>query len=317
MKVIFWGSSSYFSVPFLEDLINNKNIKVSYVITQPDKPSGRGLKIKPSLIKILSEKNNIKVLTPESLESDEILSIIKDIDFSIVVSYGKIIPEKIIKLHKYGMLNIHFSLLPKYRGAAPVQWCLMNGDSVTGVTIFWLDEGMDTGDIFLQEQETVTIQDDFYSLSERLIRKAKGLLYETIIRILSNQIIRIPQQGHPTYAPLLKKSDGIINWNFDAWKIHNIVRALVSWPKASTKLEFNNKILNVKILQTIPWEEKFNSNEKISCGTIIEVAKDFILVLCGNNSILKVLKLQPENKNPITAAQFICGYRVKKFDRFI
>lgn len=315
MNILFWGSSEL-SIPFLEDLLNNKSIKIKYVITQPDKPAGRGLKIKSSIVKFFSEKNDLKVLTPFSLEPSEFLDIIEDVSISIVVSYGKIIPQKIIDMHKLGMLNIHFSLLPKYRGAAPIQWCLINGEQITGVTIFWLDSNLDTGDIFLQAEEKVTIDDDFYTLSQRLIKIGRKLLSETIDKILSNQIIRIPQKGEVTYAPLITKKDAVINWSLTSFQIHNLVRALVHWPKASSKIKISDKVLNVKILKTLPLYEKFEK-EKLPYGSIIDITKDEILVLCADNTILKILKLQPENKKPLTAREFVCGYRVKKFDKFL
>lgn len=316
MEITFWGSSEL-SIPFLEELLKNENIKVKYVITSPDKPAGRGLKIKPSLVKSFSEENKLKVLTPTCLESDELIEIMKDIPLSIVVSYGKIIPQKIIELHKIGMLNIHFSLLPKYRGAAPIQWCLINGEQKTGVTIFWLDSGLDTGDIFLQAEEKVTIEDDFYTLSQKLITLGKKLLLDAINRILSNKIIKLPQEGKATYAPLITKEMGIINWALSSYEIHNLVRALVHWPKASTKIEIGEKLLNVKILQTMPFNGDLSIKDNLPCGSIVDITKDWILVLCAKNTTIKILKLQPENRNPLTAQQFVCGYRVKKFDRFL
>ncbi|MCS7231436.1 MAG: methionyl-tRNA formyltransferase [Elusimicrobiota bacterium] len=318
MKILFWGSSD-FSIPFLEDLINNSKIKIEYVITHPDRPAGRGLKIKSSVVKEFAEKNNLEVLTPLYLIEEDFLKKIfeREIDLSVVVSYGKIIPEEIINFHKLGMLNVHFSLLPKYRGAAPIQWCLIRGETTTGVTVFWLDKGMDTGDIFLQEEEPITIEDDFRTLSERLVKLGKKLLKEAINKILLGEIIKIPQNGIPSYAPLITKKDAIINWSLSSYQIHNLVRALVLWPKASTKIKIDNKIIDIKILQTFPLDKEFNHLDTFTYGTIIDVKKDYILVMCGECTLLKILKVQPENRKPLTIEQFVCGYRVKKFDRFI
>lgn len=316
MDITFWGSSEL-ALPFLEELLNNKNINVKYVITCPDKPSGRGLKIKPSLVKCFSEKNNLKVITPINLDSNELIELIDGISLGIVVSYGKIIPKRIIDMHKIGMLNIHFSLLPKYRGAAPIQWSLINGEQVTGVTIFWIDSNLDTGDIFLQKEQKITIDDNFYTLSQKLVEVGKKLLSEAINKILSNEIIRIPQKGDATYAPLITKEHGVINWSLSSFQIHNLVRAIVHWPKASSKIKIGDKLLNIKILQTFPLDMKFCVEKNLPCGSIVDITKDGIFVLCAQNSILKILKVQPENRNPLTVQQFLCGYRVKKFDRFL
>lgn len=317
MNVLFWGSSQL-SVPFLEILYKNKSINSLAVITTPDKPQGRGLKVSPTPVKLFAQQYKIDTIVVDDIKNDTFQQKIAQLnpELSIVVSYGKIIPLEVIKLHKIGMLNIHFSLLPKYRGAAPIHWTLLNGDNKTGVTIFWLDEGMDTGDIFLQKEIEVTLEDDYFSLSKKLVSLGGDMLNEVLIQISNGKILKTPQQGEISYAPMIKKEMAIIDWDKPAFYIHNLVRAFVHWPKATTTLNFSTGgSVKVKILQTQVEPEKYNLN--LQSGTVVKVCKDYLLVLCGNNSLIRILKLQPENRNVLTAAQFICGYRVKQNDRFI
>lgn len=323
MNVIFWGSNEL-SLPFLKHLCNNNFVKLNSVITIPDKPQDRGLKLKPSLVKIFAKENSIKCLTPDRLDDKEFFRTLEGMspDVSFVVSYGKIIPQNIIQLHKIGMLNIHFSLLPKYRGAAPIQWALLNGEKETGVTIFWIDKNLDTGDIFLQEKVSVSIDDDYYILSKKLIDLGLKLLDCAINNLINNNILRVKQQGTPTYCYLIKKEHGRINWNDTAEKIHNKVRAFVHWPKAYTQLQIFslNKVINVKILKTQIFnneEFKLKLNEQVQYGNIVKIYKDFLLVYCGEQTYLKILKIQPENRKELNIKDFVCGYRIKEFDRFI
>ena len=317
MNILFWGSSEL-SVPFLKLLINKK-LKISAVITSSDKPQGRGLKVLPTPVKLIAQEYNINVLTEKEMSCETIKNFSPEL--SIVVSFGKVIPKDIIDLHKIGILNIHFSLLPKYRGAAPIQWTLLNGEKETGVTIFWIDEGIDTGDIFVQEKINVEENDDYYSLSEKLVKLGCVLLEDVIEKIMKGDIVRIKQQGIPTYAPLIKKEYAQISWDKTSYEIHNLVRAFVHWPKASTRLCLSSgEIINVKILQTKIVELEQTKTSLIQdkpSGSIIAIDKKEIVVCCGKNTLIAILKIQPENRNVLTAEQFVCGYRIKLFDRFL
>lgn len=318
MNILFWGSS-YVSVPFLEQLYNNSNIKIISVVTIPDKPQGRGYKILPSAVKILAERLNINIIETDNIKDERFYNIIKNLspDLGVVVSYGKIIPKQIIQLHRIGVINIHFSLLPKYRGAAPVYWTLLNGDKETGVTIFWLDEGMDTGDIFLQKKIDVSIDDNYDTLTNKLVNIGCGVINEVVNQIKENKIIKIPQSGEPSYAPMVKKTQAKINWQQTADKIHNLVRAFVRWPKASTTLQCKNgKSFNVKIIQT-EWNENFSSCISSTEGSIVEIHNDYLIVQCGGYTYIKVLKIQPENRDVLTIRQFLNGYKVQQYDKFV
>ncbi|MCS7228240.1 MAG: methionyl-tRNA formyltransferase [Endomicrobia bacterium] len=321
MKVLFWGNS-HISIPFLEQLYNNSFIEVVAVVTLPDKPRGRGLKILPSPVKIFAEKFNIKTIVSDNIVDEKFLDVIKTLspELSIVVSYGKLIPKQIISLHKIGMLNVHFSLLPKYRGAAPVQWALINGEKETGITIFWLEEGMDTGDIFVQSRVSISEDDNYYTLMDKLIKLGCKLLNETIMQTVEKKIVKIPQSGIPTYAPTIKKLQAKINWQQPADKIHNIVRAFVHWPKAYTTLQRDNdNTIHLKILETQLCKEQIlhDINPFNLEGSIVKIEKDFLIVRCGENTYIKILKLQPENKNVLNIQQFVCGYKIKLYDKFV
>lgn len=320
MNILFWGNSEL-SVPFLELVSTEYKNLIKAVITIPDKPQGRGMKITPSAVKLVAQKLKLNIIETDDIKNQHFVSLIQSFNpqLSIVVSYGKIIPAEVINLHKIGMLNIHFSLLPKYRGAAPIQWTLYNGEKETGVTIFWLDTGMDTGDIFVQDKIEILLNDNYYTLSEKLVKLGCEMLKNVIKKIFNSEIVKIPQQGVPSYAPLIKKEEGKINWSYSAKKIHDLVRAFVHWPKAYSMLHLScGKTLSVKILETDVVNYTFCGNSyDIKYGTIIDVQKDYMIVYCGEGTLLKILKLQPENKKILTAKEFICGYRVKRFDNFV
>ncbi len=319
MNVLFWGSS-FLSIPFLNLLTEIKDIKISAVITSPDKPKGRGLKLQPTEVKKFALEKNLSVLCPQKIEEKNFFNQIKSLnpELSIVVSYGKIFTQEIIDLHKIGMLNIHFSLLPKYRGAAPIQWCLINGEKTTGISIFWVEKELDAGKIFMQKEVGISIEDNYYTLLEKLLNISLEMLRDIIFKLSKNEIIKIPQEGEITYAPLIKKEISKINWQLDAGKIHNLVRALVRWPKATASLKLKDKTISVKIIQTSLINTKKINIKNFLPGEIVEIEKDGIIVVaCGAETFIKILKIQPENKKVLNAKEFVCGYRVDKNDYFL
>lgn len=318
MNVLFWGSSSV-SVPFLSLLTEIKDIKILAVITSPDKPKGRGLKLQPTEVKKFALKKNLHILCPQKVNDKKFFEQIKSLnpEVSIVVSYGKIFTQEIIDLHKIGMLNVHFSLLPKYRGAAPIQWCLINGEEITGASVFWIERELDTGKIFMQKKVEVSLDDNYYTLSEKLINISLDMLKEIISKILKKEIIRIPQRGEISYAPMIKKEMGKISWDINAFNIHNLVRALIHWPKAYTCLKLNNKMLNLKIIQTSLVDNARVERKNFQPGQIVKIEDDGITVSCGENTFIKILKLQPENRNVITAKEFVCGYKLNQSSYFV
>ena len=305
MKIIFYGTPAV-AVPFLEFLA--KREEVVAVVSQPDKPAGRSLKVEPTPTKKKALELGLKVLQPE--KSSLVFDAVKGLpcDLAVAVAYGKILKADALKVPRLGTLNVHFSLLPKYRGAAPVQWSLVKGEKKTGVTIFWLDEGMDTGPIFLQREADVPIDEDAVSLMDRLTKLGVATLGEVLDEIAAGRIVREPQAGEPSTAPLIEKDDARVDFARPASEIHNLVRGFRSWPKAWLAL----KDSRVQILKTKLAEEPGQG----SPGGIVSVVRGGgILVQCDGSSRLWLLEVQPEGKKPVAAADFINGLRLGAGDR--
>jgi len=310
MRIVFFGSPKT-AIPSLKALLKAGHF-IPLIITQPDRPSGRGRKLKSCPVKKYAEKSKIPVIQPKIIRKDtNSLNVLKKInpDLNVVVAYGQIIPSEIIYLPKYDSINIHFSCLPKYRGASPVQWALLNGENKTGITIFRLNEKMDQGDILAKKIVPINPEENSMELEARLAEIGADFLVETLDQI--KDIKPIPQDHtKATYAPLIKKKDGKISWEKDSESIHNQVRAFNSWPSSFTTL--NNKRL--KILKTKNMKEK---TEKLaSPGEIINIDQKGIITCCGNNTLLLIENLQPENKKPMSAYSFSLGARIKPGDKF-
>ncbi|MCX8081836.1 MAG: methionyl-tRNA formyltransferase [bacterium] len=300
MKIIYFGSDA-FGIPSLEAL--KKKYCLAGVITSPDKPCGRGLKISSTPIKVWALNNNIPVYQPENISDTTFIKTLKDIspDFIVLISYGKILPEEIIKIPSAGAINVHPSLLPKYRGAAPMEWALINGEKETGITVITIKDRVDTGEIIKQERTSIYETDDIFSLRRRLSEIAPSLLLESITDI-KNGIKPLPQQGISTYARRLKKEDGLIQWKKSATEVYNLIRGVKEWPGAYTYL--NGKY--IKIYGALPVSEKKDGQP----GEIVDINHSNIYVACGKG-ILKINELQMEGKKKMSATEFINGYRLK------
>jgi len=310
MKIVFFGSPQT-AIPSLEALLKAGH-SIPLVITQPDRPSGRGRKLKACPIKKFAEKNNIPVLQPKKIRKDpECLNTLQRInpELNVVVAYGQIIPSEIIYLPKHDSINIHFSLLPKYRGASPVQWALLNGESQTGITLFRLNEKMDQGDILAQKTVPIHPEENSKELEERLAKIGADFLVETVSKIKTTD--PVPQHhSRATYAPLIKKKDGQINWDKEARSIQNQVRAFNPWPSAFTFLNSTR----IKIIKAKDLKQKTETSG--SPGEIIEISEKGITVGCGHNTLLLIEELQPENKKRMSAYSFSLGARIKPGDNF-
>lgn len=304
MDIIFMGTPQA-AVPILQKLIDDRDINVRLVVCQPDKPKGRGNKVAPPPVKELAVKYNIETFQPEKLKNNvEAINKLKtyNIDFLVVVAYGKILPKEILEIPKNAPINVHFSLLPKYRGAAPVNWAIVNGEKETGVTTMIMDEGLDTGDILLWEKVEIGNKN-----AEVLLAELSNLGAELLIKTLKNfeNIIPCKQDDKiATYAPIIKKEDGAINWYEDALKIERMIRGFYPWPSAFTKL--NNK--NFKIFKA---EVVDDNNIDVEPGTVYEIYKDSFLVKCGKNS-LKIFEVQLEGKNRVDVKSFLAGKNIDK-----
>jgi len=310
MKIVFFGSPAIALVS-LKRIIEEGH-RIELVISQPDKPTGRGKKLIPTPLKRFAQDLNIPVYQPVKIRKDQIaLEKIKKInpDLNVVVAYGQIIPSSIIFLPKYNSINVHFSLLPKYRGASPIQWALLNGERKTGVTIFELNERMDEGDILAKEEVDIHPEEGASELEARLAQKGAELLVKTIAKIGK---IKPQKQDHSqaTYAPRIKKEDGRIKWEKNAIFIERLVKAYTPWPSAYTFLADRRiKILKGK-------KEAFKGQSS-SPGEILEVKKKGIEVCCGDASVFLIENLQPENKKPMSAYSFSLGAKIRPGDRFI
>lgn len=277
------------------------------MVTRPDRPKGRGQKIKPSEVKEFiekTEKKDIMLLQPETLKDENFEKILNDLnpDLFVVVSYGQILPLKLLKIPKYGSINLHASLLPKYRGASPIAWAILNGDKVTGVTTILMDEGMDTGSILLQSEVIINDDDTLETLQNRLAQVGAQLLIETIKRIKDGSINPVSQDhSKASYAPLIMKEDGKIDWKRGAQEIDRKVRAFNPWPSAFT--HFNGKLL--KIFKG----SVRNTQSKAEPGRIIWVSSDFIEVQTGDGSYL-IKELQLEGKKRMSTRDFISGHPI-------
>ena len=305
MNLVFAGTPR-FAVPTLETLVE-AGFSVSLVITQPDKARGRGLEVSASPLKQSALRLGIPILQPEKIKTnDEFRARLTELkpDAIIVVGYGRIIPQWMIDLPRFGNLNLHASLLPKYRGAAPIQWAIAEGETVTGVTSMRIDAGLDTGDILLQRETPIEPDDTAETLAPRLAVIGAGLMIETLRGLEAGKIQPRPQDHErATLAPILKKEDGIIDFRRSATEIRNRMRGFQPWPGAVTT--FRGKNLQV-------WSAKTCAAAPI--GEML-VDGDRLLVGCGHDTSLELLELQLEGKKRMPIRDFINGYRTRTGER--
>jgi methionyl-tRNA formyltransferase len=307
-NLVFCGTPQ-FAVPTLEKLAE-AGFNVRLVLTQPDRPKGRGLGLVGSPVKETALRLGLPLYQPERIkENAELRSRLKEIAPAaiIVVGYGRIIPGWMLQLPKHGNINLHASLLPKYRGAAPIQWAVANGESVTGVTTMRIDEGLDTGGILLQKELAILDEDTAETLSPRLAAIGAELVIETLRGLAEGTISPQPQKNdQATLAPILRKEDGRIDFSRTAQEIYNRFRGFQPWPGAFTT--FRGRTLNVTAAK--PSAE---SND-LAQGQL-QIKDDHLFVGCGNSTAVELLEAQPEGKKRISARDFIHGYRPKVGER--
>ena len=303
MRLVFCGTPQ-FAVPSLEKLAA-AGFDLRLVVTQPDRPQGRGMELTAPPVKQAALRFGLPVIQPEKIKkNEEFQKLLNDIapEAIIVVGYGRIIPPWMLQLPPHGNINVHGSLLPKYRGAAPIQWAIARGESITGVTTMRLDEGLDTGDILLQRELPILPQDTAITLSPRLAELGADLLVETLNGLKQKTIHAIPQNhAEATLAPILKKEDGLIDFHRTAIEIHNRLRGFQPWPGAYT--QFRGK--NLKIIAAQPAQEDL----PIAAGEL-RVRHDRLIVGCGAGTVLELLQVQLEGKKAFSAREFINGYRI-------
>ncbi len=301
MKTVFFGTPNI-AIPFLEVLHKNSNIEL--VITQPDKPRDRGMEISACPTKQKAIELGLKT-------TDKIPDLASDL--GVAVAFGRLINKKTIEQFKHGIINIHFSMLPKYRGASPVQYALLNGDTKTGVTAFWIDEGMDTGDIFLQKEVEISSEDTAETLFPKLIEAGTSILKECLEKIEQKNIIRTKQMGEPSNAPLIEKKDYELNFNtMSAEQINNKVRAF-NFGKIVAKIK--DKEINLKIVKTSLADEKIFPNlENQTVSSIILIERQLGFFVKCNSGVLLIEKVIPAGKKEISGYDFASGYQLKPED---
>lgn len=302
MKIVFMGTPE-FAVPSLEKII--ETFGVECVFTQPDKPKGRGKKVAISPVKEVALKHNIKVMQPIKLKDDkEAIDYLKKLepDFIIVVAFGQILTKEVLDIPKYGCINLHASLLPMYRGAAPLNWAIIKGEEKSGNTTMLMDVGLDTGDMLLKDEVDIPIDMTAGELHDILMERGADLLINTIEKLKDNKVTRVKQTDETFYAKMLNKEIAKIDWNNKAIDIHNLIRGLNPWPVAHTSYEDTPmKIYKSKVL-------KEDSNKEP--GTILSVTKEGIKV-ATLEEVLLIEKIQFPNGKPLTVEQYINGNEIK------
>jgi len=305
MRIVFFGTP-VFAIPSLNALFQSAE-EVVAVVTQADKPKGRHHIPSPPPVKEFTMNREIKIFQPTSIKDSGFLNELTNMrpDIIVVVAYGKILPAQILRLPLHGCINVHASLLPKYRGAAPIQWAIINGEKKTGITTMLMDEGLDTGDILLQDETEIADDDNAETLSKRLAEKGASLLLKTVNGIKDGSVKPTPQVGTPTYAPPLKKEDGRIDWSKAAADIFNFVRGMFPWPCAYCYLSKERiKIIRVKAL------EGFGVPQRI------EKAKKGELVIGTGKGLISIIELQPEGKRLMSAKDFLLGRKLEEGSLF-
>lgn len=306
--VVFMGTPE-FAVPSLNALAAAGH-RIRLVVTQPDRPKGRGRKITPPPVKTAAASWGIPVIQPPSLRDAAVMQRLKEqaADFFIVVAYGHLLREEVLSMPHLGCINVHASLLPRYRGPAPIQWAIIHGEAATGVTTMLMDRGLDTGDILLQAEEPIGAEDTAGALYDRLARKGADLLTRTLSAFASGTIRPIPQDdSQATYAPLLKKTDGLIDWQKPAACLESFIRGVTPWPGAYTYWR-NNRI---KVFRARPVAS--GTAETASPGTVLEADKDRFLVACGEGALF-LLELQNASGSRLTVTEFLRGCRIAAGD---
>lgn len=301
LRIVFMGTPD-FACPTLTRLIE-RGEDVIAVVTQPDRPKGRGQKLVPPPVKVIAEDHGIPVLQPPKVRAPEVVAQIRELnpDLIVVVAFGQILPQSLLDIPRHGCINIHASLLPRYRGAAPLNWCLINGETETGITTMMMDAGLDTGDMLVKRSIPIGPDEDAQSLHDRLSLLGADTIDETLDRLMAGTLTREKQDDSLTcYAPMLKKEDGLIDWTREPRQIKNLVRGFTPWPGAYTSLD--NKTLKLYKVSV--------AEESGAPGEVIAAGKDGILVACGSGSI-RIEELQLEGRKRLSAAEFLAGHRLE------
>ena len=312
MRLVFCGTPE-FAVPSLRRLATEPGISVEAVITQPDRPRGRGQHVSGSPVKEAALAANLHVYQPETIKSDSAQEFLKRIapDAVVIIAYGQIIPARLLTLPRIGWINLHASLLPRYRGAAPIHWAIANGETTTGLTTMQIDAGMDTGPTLLQHELEIGPDETSPELAARMSEIGAGLIVDSLLRLDRGEISPQPQDnGKASYAPILKKEDGRIDWTRTAPQIYNRMRGFAPWPGAYTT--FRGQTCHV-------WGRPGSSaaaEGRVTPGEIVSSTKD-VYVACGEKTCLRLESVQLEGRKRISGREFASGARFAPAERFV
>ena len=314
MRIIFMGTPE-FAVPVLESLINSRH-EVVAVVTQPDRPKGRGKNMQFSPVKECALAHNIPVMQPVNVSVPEVIDELRayEPELIVVVAFGQFVTKKIREMPKYGCINVHASLLPKYRGAGPIQWAVINGEKESGVTTMYMCREIDKGDMLLKDTVTLDPKETGDSLHDKLSMMGGPLLLKTIDQLEDGSAVRIPQcEEESTYAPKLEKTMGNIDWTMDADRIERLVRGLNSWPGTFTKI--HGKTVKIWDCDVVHQETLTENQAAATPGTVIVSEKDQLIVKAGNGA-LSLRMLQPEGKKNMTVDAYLRGYPIAQGELF-
>ena len=310
LRIVFCGTPA-FAVPSLRLLNAQPDFKIEGVVTQPDRPRGRGQEVAASAVKTAAIAAGISIYQPEKVKSDEALEYFKRVapDAVVIIAYGQIIPGRLIEIPRLGWINVHASLLPKYRGAAPINWAIANGETRTGLTAMRIDAGLDTGPTLLKYETAIEPDETAPQLAARLADAGAPLIVETLRKLDRGEIAPAPQHNsQATLAPPLKKEDGRIDWSISAYKTYNRMRGFDPWPGAFTTFRGKNCQIWGKPLKPI--------SAGGAPGILLPTQEDGLLVICGAGTVLRVEQVQLEGRNRVTDRAFMNGARIVPGERF-
>jgi methionyl-tRNA formyltransferase len=308
LRIVFCGTPQ-FAVPSLKFLIAQNDFEIVSVYTQPDRPRGRGQEISFSPVKEVAVAAGLDVQQPAKVRAPEVEEHLRKIapDAIVIIAYGQIIPARLLPIPRLGWINLHASLLPKYRGAAPIQWAIASGETVTGNTTMRIDAGMDTGEMLLQEESRIGTEEMAPELAGRLAEMGAPLMAKTLRGLATGEMIgRAQEHGAATMAPMLKREDGRISWGLTAGEIFNRMRGFAPWPGAYA--EFRGQMCHLR-------GKPAAGDAAGETGTIL-VEKDLVRVVCGGGSGLEITHVKQEGRKEITAGEFVRGTRVVSGDKF-
>ena len=308
LRIVFCGTPQ-FAVPSLKHLLAEKGFEIVSVFTQPDRPRGRGQEVSFSPVKEVAVAAGLEVMQPEKVRELQVEGYLRYVlpDAIVIIAYGQIIPARLLPIPRLGWINLHASLLPKYRGAAPIQWAIASGETVTGNTTMRIDAGMDTGEMLLQEELRIGAEETAPELAGRLAEMGAALMARTLRGLAKGELVGQAQEhGAATMAPMLKKEDGRIEWGRGATEIYNRMRGFAPWPGAYTEFRGQACHLRGKPVWGAAGGEP---------GTIL-VEKDLVRVVCGGGSRLEITHVKQEGRKEVSAGEFVRGARVGNGEKF-